>query len=341
MMSAQDVAPQMTMLRMVNGFHVTQMLAVAARLGVADLLADGPQSAEALASATGAHPDALHRLMRALANMGVFEALPERRFALTPLGATLRADHPGRMRAFAMFLGDEVYRVWGDLYYSITTDQPAFDHVFGAHHFDYLATHPASNEVFNQAMSAAAQREIVAMVAAYDFSGVERVVDVGGGHGLLLAAILQANPGLHGVLFDLPHVVANAGPILDAAGVADRCEVVGGDFFAGTPPAGDILTLSHIIHDWDDTHSVQILRSCVQALRPGGRLLLAEDIVEPGANAPQTLFRDMQMMVLNGGRERTAAEYERLFAAAGLRVGRIIPTQATTRIIEGVAAPQG
>ncbi|HET9109652.1 MAG TPA: methyltransferase [Ktedonobacterales bacterium] len=338
-MSAQDVPPQMAMLRMLNGFHVTQMLAVAARLGVADLLGDGPQSAEALASAIGAHPDALYRLMRALANMGVFEALPERRFALTPLGATLRADHPDRMRAFAMFLGEEVYRAWGDLYYTITTDQPAFDHIFGAHHFDYLATHPASNELFNQAMSAAARREIVAMVAAYDFSEVERVVDVGGGHGLLLSAILQENPGLHGVLFDLPHVVANAGPMLGAAGVADRCEVVGGDFFTGTPPAGDILTLSHIIHDWDDAHCIQILRSCTRALRTGGKLLVVEDVIEPGANAPQTLFRDMQMMVLNGGRERTAAEFEGLFTAADLRMTRIIPTQATTHIIEGVTAP--
>ncbi len=339
-MSTQDVTQQMTMLRMLTGFHMTQMLAVAARLGVADRLTDGPQSAEALASATGAHPDALYRMLRALANMGVFEALPERRFALTPLGATLRADHPDRMRAFAMFLGDEVYRAWGDLSYSITTGQPAFDHIFGAHHFDYLGEHPASNELFNQAMSAVARREIVAMVAAYDFTGVERVVDVGGGHGLLLSAILQANPELHGVLFDLPHVVANAVPMLGAAGVADRCEVVGGDFFTGTPPVGDILTLSHILHDWDDERCVQILRSCTRALRPGARLLVVEDVVEPGVNAPQTLFKDMQMMVLNGGRERTAAEYEGVLAAAGLRLNRIIPTQATARVIEGVAMGQ-
>lgn len=336
-MSTQSVAPQMTMLRMLTGFHVTQMLAVAARLGVADLLAAGLQSAEELAGATGAHPDALYRLLRALANMGIFEALPERRFALTPLGATLRADPPDGMRAFAMFLGDEVYRAWGDLHYTITTGRPAFDHIFGAHNFDYLGAHPASNEIFNQAMSATARREIVAMVAVYDFAGAERVVDVGGGHGLLLSEILQANPTLRGVLFDLPHVVVSAGPMLGAAGVADRYEVAGGDFFTEVPPKGDILTLSHILHDWDDEHCVQILRNCTRALQPAGRLLIIEDVIESGANAPQTLFKDMQMMTLNGGRERTAAEYERLFTAAGLRLNRIIPTQVTTRILEGVA----
>ncbi|MDE3229141.1 MAG: methyltransferase [Chloroflexota bacterium] len=337
-MSASATPPHLTMLRMLNEFHVTQMLAVAARLGVADQLANGPKSAEELASATNAQPDALYRMLRALANMGVFEALPERKFALTPLGATLRTDHSDTMRAFAMFLGGEVYRAWGDLQYSVTTGKPAFDHVFGASHFDYLSAHPDANETFNQAMSAASQREIIAMVVAYDFAGVERVVDIGGGYGMLLAAILRANPALCGTLFDLPHVVANAEPTLRTAGVADRCEIVGGDFFTEAPPAGDILTLSHILHDWDDDHCVQILRNCARTLGVRSRLLIIEDIVEPGANAPQTLFRDMQMMVLNGGRERTAAEFERLFTSANLRLGRIIPTATTTRIIECEAA---
>ncbi|HEX8731287.1 MAG TPA: methyltransferase [Ktedonobacterales bacterium] len=337
-MNPSDLPPQTIMMRLVTGFRVTQMLAVAARLELAERLADGPRSAEELASASGANPDALYRMLRALAPLGVFEALPERRFALTPLGATLRDDHPQSMRAFALFAADTVYRAWGDLEYSVMTGKPAFDHVFGASHFDYLSAHPDDSEQFNQSMSGTVRREIVAMVAAYDFAGVGRVVDVGGGHGALLARILLANPALHGALFDLPHVVTGAEPTLRAANVADRCELVGGDFFSASPPAGDILTLSHIIHDWDDERATTILRNCAAALAPGGKVLLIEDVIEPGANAQQTLFRDMQMLVMTGGRERTAEEFDWLFTSAGLRLSRIIPTEATANIIEGVAA---
>lgn len=338
-MNQSGLPPQTAMLRMLTGFRMTQMLAVTARLSLAERLTDGPRSAEELASASGAQPDALYRMLRALAAMGVFEELPERRFALTPLGATLRADHPQSMRAFALFVADETYRAWGDLQYSVMTGKPAFDHVFGAPHFDFLSAHPDASERFNQSMSATVRREIVAMVTAYDFTGAQRVVDIGGGHGMLLSTILRANPALRGALFDLPHVVAGAESTLRAAGVADRCEIVGGDFFSMTPPAGDILTLSHILHDWDDERASAILRNCVGALAPGGRLLVIEDVIEPGVNAQQTLFKDMQMLVLNGGRERTAEEYERLFSAAGLRLTRIIPTQATTRIVEGERLP--
>lgn len=336
-MSAPQIPPQVAMFRMLNGFHVTQMLTVVARLGIADHLADGPRTAEELASATATQPDALYRVLRALANMGVFEALPDRRFALTPLGSTLRTDHPDTMRAFAMFLGGDIYQAWADLQYSVTTGKPAFEHTFGAPFFDYLSAHPASNDIFSQAMLSAARRQIVAMVAAYDFTGAQRVVDVGGGQGMLLSAILRANPSLRGVLFDLPHVVANAGPTLSAAGVADRCEIVGGDFFVSAPE-GDVLTLSHILHDWDDEHSARILQSCAKALGPGSKLLVVEDIIEPGANDPQTLFKDIQVMILNNGRERTAAEFERLFAVAGLSLARILPTHTSTRIMEVVRA---
>jgi hypothetical protein len=332
-MSQQTIPPQVAMFRMLNGYQVTQMLAVAARLGIADHLADGPKTAETLASASGVQPDALYRVLRALANMGVFEALSEHRFALTPLGATLRTDHPEMMRAAAMFLGGDVYRAWADLQYSVTTGNPAFEHVFGAPFFDYLSTQPAYNELFNQAMLSASRRQIIATVASYDFTGAARVVDVGGGQGMLLSTILKANPALRGVLFDLPQVVANAEPVLVAAGVADRCEIVSGDFFT-TAPEGDILTLSHILHDWDDERAIQILRNCAQALSPTSKLLVIEDIIAPGANDPQALIKDLQVLILNGGRERTAAEFERLLTAAGLRLTRIIPTQVSTRIIE-------
>ena len=338
MMDTLETPPQVVMLRMLSGFHVTQLLALVARLDIANLLSDGPRSAEELANATSVQPDALYRALRALAHMGVFEELPQQRFSLTPLGATLQSAHPDTIRAHALFLGDEAYRAWVDLPYSVATGKPAFERVFGASHFAYLAEHPESNETFNQAMSVMSREHHTSMVAAYDFSGAESVVDVGGGHGKLLSAILQANPALHGALFDLPHVVVGAGPTLSAAGVAERCELVSGDFFTMTPPAGDILTLSHILHDWDDERCVLILENCAKALRPQGRLLVIEAVIEPGPGAPQTLFKDMQMLVMTGGRERTSAEYERLFSAAGLRLNRVLPTGAATRIIEAALA---
>lgn len=335
MTDTPDNSPAAMMMRLLNGFRMTQLLALAAHLGIADLLADGPRAADDLASATATQPDALYRALRTLANFGVFAELDGRRFTLTPLGETLQTAHTQSVRAQAIFFGEDAYRAWSDLQYSVTTGKPAFDHVFGAPQFVYLAEHPAANERFNQAMSAIAHRDIVAMVAAYDFSAANNVVDVGGGQGALLAAMLQANPSLRGVLFDLPHVASGAEALLRAAGVADRSAIVSGDFFMTTPPNGGILTLSHILHDWDDERSVTILRNCAQALGPQGKILVIEDIIEPGANAAQTLLRDLQMMVMNGGRERTAAEFERLFMAAGLRLTRIIPTGTTTRIVEG------
>jgi hypothetical protein len=334
-MDTSDISPQVAVLRLLNGFRVTQLIALAARLGVADLLADGPRTADDLASATGANPDALYRTLRTLASLGIFAELDGRRFALTPLGETLQTSHPQSVRGQAIFFSEDAYRAWGDLPYAVTTGKAAFDHTFGAPHFVYLAEHPAASEQFNQAMSAIVHREIVAMVSAYDFSSASSIVDVGGGQGALLTAILRANPSLRGVLFDLPHVVAGAGPALRAADVADRCEIVSGDFFTMAPPDGDIIILSHILHDWDDERCVMILRNCAQALGTQRKILVIEDIIEPGANDLQTLLRDLQMMVMNGGRERTAIEYERLFMAAGLRLTRIIPTQTTIHIVEG------
>jgi SAM-dependent methyltransferase len=339
-MDTPEVPPQLALLRLLTGFHVTQLLSLAARLNIADALANGPQTADELARATGAQPDALYRALRALANVGVFEERAERTFALTPLGALLQTTRPDSLRAQAIFLGGDPYQAWAELPYVVATGAPAFDHLYGAPHFEYLAAHPASNDTFNQAMSVMSRRVAAAVVAAYDFTRADRVVDVGGGQGMLLATILQAHPSLRGALFDLPHVVASAAPVLRAANVADRCDVIGGDFFAMTPPDGDILTLHHILHDWDNEHSVRILQACAQALRPQGKVLVIEAIIEPGANAAQNLFLDMNMMVMNGGRERTAAEYERLFTAAGLRLTRIIPLRAEARIIEGQRAQE-
>jgi hypothetical protein len=337
---AAEVPPRVVLQQMVHGYRVTQMLSVAAKLGIADRLEGGPQSANELAKATGAQPDALYRLLRTLASIGVFEEIEPRRFALTPLADLLRTAHPTSFHTMALYQGDDAYHAWGDLLYSVMTGAPAFDRVFGAPHFAYMAQHPEVSAPFDQAMSENSRRVAAAVVAAYDFADAGTVVDVGGGQGALLAAILGAHPGLHGILFDQPHVVASAQPVLAAAGVADRCEALSGDFFAAVPPGGDSYVLRHILHDWDDERSVAILRTCAQAMPPRSKVLVVEAIVASGNEGSQTKFLDLQMLVMNGGRERTAAEYERLFASAGLRLTRIIPTASDANIIEGERATE-
>jgi SAM-dependent methyltransferase len=274
-------------------------------------------------------------VLRALASLGVFEELADGAFALTPLAATLQTDAPGSMRALALFSGEDAYRSWADLLYSVRTGAPAFDHVFGAPHFDYLAQHPASSAIFNQVMSGNVARSAAATVAAYGFPTSGVVVDAGGGHGALIAAILRAHPALRGVLFDMPHVVAGALPALEAAGVADRCERVGGDFFTPPLPAGDLYTLRQIIHDWDDERAVAILRNCAQALAPGGKVLIIESVIPPGNGPSPVKFLDLQMLVMNGGRQRTEEEYRKLYVAAGLMLTRLLPTASDFSVIEG------
>jgi len=333
--TAQPAAAQRQLQHLLNGSRVTQIIAVAARLGIADALADGPKTAEELAAATGAHADALYRVLRALASLNVFEEVAPRRFALTPLAMLLQADHPNSMRAWAIMSGEEPYRAWSDLLHSVMTGAPAFEHVYGAPRFDYLAQHPEASALFNQSMSENSRRAAAAILAAYDFPKAGTVVDVGGGQGILLTSVLRAHLGLRGVLFDQPQVVAEAMPILEDAGMAERCALVGGDFFSSPFPAGDLYLLRRVLHDWDDKRSVAILRQCAQAMAPGGKALGIESVITPGNEASWAKFLDLQMLVMTGGRERTEEEYRQLFAAAGLRLTRTIPTDGEASLLEG------
>lgn len=336
--TTHDTPPpeQADMQHLMMGYRVTQLLYVAVKLGIADLLAGGPKSAEELAEVAGAHADALYRALRALASLGVFTEVAPRRFALTPLADLLRTDHPRSMRAMVIFQGEEAYRAWGELLYSVRTGAPAFDHVYTMSHFEYLAQHADASAVFNRTMGENTARSVSAITGAYAFPATGVVVDVGGGHGAFIAAVLQAHPGLHGVLFDQPHVVEGAAPTLEAAGVAQRCERVGGDFFASLP-TGDLFTLRQVIHDWDDDRSIAILRNCAQALAPGGKVLVIEALIPPGNEPSPVKFLDLQMLVMmNGGRQRTEEEYRQLYAASGLRLTRVIPTRSQFSIVEGV-----
>jgi SAM-dependent methyltransferase len=325
-----------TLLRMMTGYWVSQAIYVAAKLGLADRLADGPASVEALAEATESHAPSLYRVLRALASVGVFTETSPRHFALTPLAAPLRTGTPDSLRALAIIYNEDCYRAWGALLHSVRTGQPAFDDVFGMPPFPYYAQHPEADRILNEGLVDYTNRVAGAVVAAYDFSPFGTIVDVGGGYGTLLAAILQRNPATRGILFDQPHVIAGAEGLLTEAGVADRCTRVAGDFFRAVPAGGDAYLLSQILHDWDDERSVAILRECRRAMPERGKLLVVEIALPSGEQPSFGKWLDLHMLAMTGGRERTAAEYDALFRSAGLALARVIPTPAGPSVIEAV-----
>ena len=333
------LAPQQQLLQFASGYFVTQSLHVAARLGIADLLAEGPLPSAELASRTGTDEPSLYRLLRCLAALGVFQETGSRTFALTPLAELLRAGVPGSMRAAVIMIGDpEHYRAWGELEHSVRTGEPAFDHAFGMGVFDYFERHPEAAAIFDQAMTDLTDAEAIA--DGYDFSGLGTVVDVAGGHGSLLAAILRANPHLQGVLFDLPHVIERAKkPRFLAGELAGRCRFEAGSFFETVPAGADAYVMKHIIHDWDDDHCLRILAHCRAALRPEGKLLVVDAVIPPGNEPHPGKMMDLNMLVMtHGGRERTEEEFRSLFERAGFRLARVVPTRATVSFVEGVPA---
>lgn len=333
-----DAAPRpVALLRMMTGYWVSQAIYVAAKVGVADHLTNGPRPVEELAEATKTDGPSLRRVLRALASAGIFtEAIPGA-YAHTPLSELLRSDVPGSMRSLAIMYNEEQYRAWGDVLQSVRTGNVAFDRHFGMNYFSYLAQHSEADRVFNEAMTGWTLQLADAVVEAYDFSPFQTIVDVGGSYGTLLAAALQANPDAHGILFDQPHVAAVAGEHLAQAGVADRCTTVGGDFFVEVSPHGDAYLLAQILHDWDDERSVEILRQCRRAIPAHGKLLVIELVLPEGEEPFFGKWLDLHMLVLLGARERTAAEYAALFDASGFALERVIPTSAGPSIVE--AAP--
>lgn len=324
--------------RLVNGYQVTQAIHVAAVLGIADLLGDGPRSSDDLAAASGAHPDALYRLLRALASVGVFHEGEGRRFTLTDLGAGLRSDAPESLAGWAAFVGEAYYwQAWGALLHSVRTGENALRHLHGVDPWTLRARHPERSATFDRAMTSVARQVIASVLATYDFGRFGTIVDVGGGNGTFLAAILAQQPAVRGVLFDQPHVVAGAGPILAEAGVTDRCEVVSGSFFDALPDGGDAYVLKAILHDWEDEDCIRILRTCRRAMAEGAALLVVERELGPPNETPESKFSDLNMLVSPGGREREPEAYAALFAAAGFRYVGFTPSPAQTGVFEGAA----
>jgi O-methyltransferase domain/Dimerisation domain len=326
-----------TLRRLIIGYRLSQALHVAAVLGIADLLKDGPRHFDDLARSTKSHASSLYRLLRLLASVGVFTEQDEGRFALTPLAEPLRSDVPDSLRARAMFDGAQGnWGAWGNLFMSIKTGDPAIKHTFGKDLFGYLNDHPHEATIFNEVMAAQTSAATRAILDAYDFSEIGKLVDIGGGVGALLAAILNAYPSMRGVLYDQAHVAVDAKSRLAAAGVADRCETVGGDFFESVPTGANAYILKHILHDWDEEDCRRIIENCRSAITKDGRLLAIEVLNPPGDEPHYGKFVDLQMLVVTkGGRERTEAEYRHLFASAGFTLSRVVPTKSDVCLIEG------
>ena len=328
-------SPQAQLNQLISGYMRTQAVYVAAKLGIADLLSTGSRTADELAQATHTHAPSLFRLLRALASLGVFAEDESSRFGLTPIAECLRSDVPGSQRALAIMSGEEHFKAWGELLYSIQTGNTSFDKLYGMPIFDFLSQNLEQAKVFDAAMVGVHGRETAAMTDAYDFSEIGVLADVGGGNGSLLSFVLKAYPNLKGMLYDLPGVVERAKAGLQAAGLADRCEVIGGSFFESIPEGADAYLMRHIIHDWDDEKSLTILRNVHRAMRPDARLLVVEGVIPPGNDPSFSKLLDLTMLTLPGGKERTEEEYRTLFRAGGFELTRIVPTAAEISVIEG------
>ena len=336
----QGFSPAGQLLNLITGYWISQAICVAAELGLADLLGKRGRRVEDLAAATNTHPDALYRLLRALAASGVFAEGAPREFMLTPMGALLKSEMPGNLRDFSRLQGDGWHwGAWGALGQSVRNGRPArlASNSGGepaTNCFDYLAAQPDSAAIFNAAMTGYTSQVHAAVAETYDFGSARVVMDVGGGHGVLLALLLDQYPQLHGVLFDREDVAAGARRTFAEFGVGARAQIISGDFFAAVPQGADVALLCAVIHDWDDAHAASILRSVVRSMPADGRVLIVENVIPDGNEAHPGKLIDLEMLLMTGGRERTHHEFESLLAGAGLRIDQVLPTAVSISIIE-------
>jgi hypothetical protein len=328
--SAPRGAAALTLMPLITGYMPSRVVHICAHLGIADLLAHGPKSADTLAQETKTHAPSLRRLLRALTSMGLLQEIEPGRFSLTPLGAQLRSNVPGSMRNLAlMFGGERAWRSWGELLHSVRTGESGTRHVYGVGSFEYLAANPDQAVIFNEAMAEVTRQVTEALVSAYDFSQFRKVIDVGGGSGALIAAVVGATPNVRGVVFDLPSGSSEAARKLAEAGVSHRCDVIAGDFFREVPEGADAHILKNVIHDWDDEASVSIFKNCRAAMHDKSKLLLVERVMpettEHAPNQQRMAMLDINMLAMPGGQERTEAEYRVLFAKAGVVLSQVKP----------------
>lgn len=332
------IPPQAAMMEMITSAWAAQAITAAADLGVADALANGPLSSDELAVAVGADADTLRRLLRALISRGIFRQRRDGRYELNALADTLRSDTAMSVAGMARFVGAPQHREhWSHLTEAIRTGRPVVPELRGKPVFEYLADEPELAEVFNHAMTSVSAAAITSVIAAYDFSRYATIVDVGGGHGRLLAAIVHATPQARGILFDLPQVVAGAPAVLEKHHVADRVGVAEGSFFDAVPEGGDAYVLKSVIHDWPDDDAVRILGNVRTAAGTGKHVLLVESVIPGHDREFMGNWTDLEMLVVLGARERTAAEYSRLMDRAGFRMTRVVETASPFSVVEATA----
>ena len=335
----EERAAAAAVLQMILGIHISRAVSAVAALGVADLLADGPMTAAQLAQATQAHEGSLYRVLRLLASLGVLTEHDHRSFSLTILGERLRSDVPASMRSYAVLQEDAAtgMRPLEPIIEVVKTGKPGFDIAHGMGSFEFFAAHPDLAQKFQATMSERTAAFARSVATGFDFSRVRTVADIGGGKGTLLAAILRQHGHLRGVLFDLPSMVNAAEEVFRAAGVADRCEIVPGDFFRGVPAGAEAYLLANVLHDWDDADSVRILGACRRAMAQEGQVLVIERLIpDDPADAVPVLLSDLNMLVMSGGRERATAEYGQLLAEAGLSLAKVQPVAPPYGVIEGL-----
>ncbi len=328
------------MQNLINGFHVARALYIAARLQLPDLVKGGASDCRTLAALTSTDAPSLYRVMRVLVSAGVFEMDEHGKVTLNPLASTFISDAPGSLRSWAISqIGDDPHKAWGDLMYSVQSGGVAFEHAFGNDCWTYRATHPQSARDFDEGMASFVNTHNEALVTRYPFGNIRKIVDVGGGDGMLLVSLLAAYPAMTGVLFEQPRVLDSARRRIGADGFAARCEVLGGDMFESLPTGGDAYLLSRVLHNWNDERAIAILQNCRKAMAPEAKLLLVERVIPARIENSEAMrvlvVSDLHMMVMNGGRERTEAQYRELFAAAGLNLTRVVPTGGAMSVIEG------
>jgi hypothetical protein len=330
--------PQAVIMQMSMGAMVTQAIFVATKLRIADILAGGEKHIDEIAQAADAHSPSLYRILRSLASLGVFTETRPRMFANTQLSDVLRVGIPGSMHDSMIFMGEPWhYNIWANMLHSAKTGGTAWKETYGEDVFDWFAKNPEASEIFNGCMSELSAGAAPAIVAGYDFSSIETLADIAGGHGFLLSQILKANPNVKGILFDMEHVIAGADKMLSSFGVEARVEKVSGDFFAEVP-AADAYIMKHIIHDWDEERSIKILETIHRAMKGNGKVLLAEMVIPDGNDPHPGKMLDLEMLTSPGGIERTADEYASLFERAGFKLNRIVPTMSPFSVIEGIKA---
>jgi hypothetical protein len=342
-MSAPDAAntppPQAVLMQMSLGYSMPFLLRTAAQLCLADHLAGGARTAEQLAAATGTHAPSLYRLLRTLACNGVFSEDDAHRFSLTPLAEPLRSDVPGSVRTSILSITGDLFIVpWSKLLYSVQTGQSAFDKCFGVPFFDHLTSNPDEAAMFADLLIGLNSADAPAVAAAYDFSSVAHIADVGGATGHLLATVLASHRGPRGSLFDLPHNQTGAAELIQSRGMADRISFSPGNFFESVPAGCDLYLLSHIIHDWSEAQCLAILGNCRRAMSPTSRLLIIEMVLSEGNAFHPGKMLDITMLTMTSGQERTEPEYRALLEKANFRLTRVIPTRAAVSIVEAIPA---